>query len=297
MKKENFGYVQRFIKEQSGLILSEEKGYLIESRLMPLVRKRGLGGLDELIAKLRDDGDKELMVDVTEAMTTNESLFFRDVKPFDAFREAVLPQIVAARKEANATKIRIWSAACSSGQEPYSLAMILMENPQLLQGLKAEIFATDISGQIIKKARLGFYTQFEAQRGLPVQMLMKYFTQVDENWQIHDSIRDMVTFAQINLLENMSMLAKFDIVFLRNVLIYFDQPTKAEVLYRIGSVMPDDGILYLGGAESLLGICDTFKPMPEQRGIYVVNRSAHGTVVPKKTVSSPAPSAPLVRTA
>ncbi len=297
MNKENFGFVQRFIKEQSGLILSEDKGYLIESRLMPLVRKRELGGLKELIAKLRDDDDEELMVDVTEAMTTNESLFFRDIKPFDAFRAVVLPQIVAARKEANADKIRIWSAACSSGQEPYSLAMILMENPQLLQGLKVDISATDISGKIIEKARTGLYSQFEAQRGLPVQMLMKYFTQVGENWQVHDSIRKMVTFAYVNLLKDFSTLVRFDIVFLRNVLIYFDQQTKAEVLHRIGAMMPDDGILYLGGAESLLGICDTFERMPGQRGIYVVNRSARGTDVPKKTVSSPAPSAPLVRTA
>ncbi len=297
MNKEDFGFVQRFIKEQSGLILSEDKGYLIESRLMPLVRKRGLGGLKELIAKLRDDDDEELMVDVTEAMTTNESLFFRDVKPFDAFRAVVLPQIVAARKEANADKIRIWSAACSSGQEPYSLAMILMENPQLLQGLKVDISATDISGKIIEKARTGLYSQFEAQRGLPVQMLMKYFTQFGENWQVHDSIRKMVTFAYFNLLKDLSKPVKFDIVFLRNVLIYFDQQTKAEVLHRIGTVMPDDGILYLGDAESLLGICDTFERMPGQRGIYVVNRSARGTDVPEKTVSSPAPSAPLVRTA
>ncbi len=128
-------------------------------------------------------------------------------------------------------------------------------------------------------------------------MLMKYFTQFGENWQVHDSIRKMVTFAYFNLLKDLSKPVKFDIVFLRNVLIYFDQQTKAEVLHRIGAMMPDDGILYLGGAESLLGICDTFERMPGQRGIYVVNRSARGTDVPEKTVSSPAPSAPLVRTA
>ncbi len=271
MEQEDFEYLRTFLKEQSGLVLSLDKGYLVESRLMPLARKRGLTGLEDLIAAMRAGSDEGLRVDVVEAMTTNESFFFRDIKPFESLREVVLPQIVEARKSRNARTLRIWSAACSSGQEPYTIAMILKEDPALLQGLSVEIVATDISMEIIAKAKTGRYTQFEAQRGLPVQFLVKYFKQEGENWQIQDTIRQMITYRQINLLHDLSPLGRFDIVFCRNVLIYFDTDTKSGILNRTSALMPEDGILYLGGAESVLGISEAFEPLSGARGVYTIN--------------------------
>ena len=271
MQQEDFEYLRTFLKGQSGLMLSLDKGYLVESRLMPVARKRGLTGLEDLIAAMRAGSDEGLRVDVVEAMTTNESFFFRDIKPFESLREVVLPQIVEARKSRNAKTIRIWSAACSSGQEPYTIAMILKEDPALLQGLSVDIVATDISMEIIAKAKTGRYTQFEAQRGLPVQFLVKYFQQDGEHWQIQDSIRQMITYRQINLLHDLSPLGRFDIVFCRNVLIYFDNETKTNILDRTSAIMPEDGILYLGGAESVLGISDAFEPLADVRGVYTVS--------------------------
>ncbi len=273
MQQGDFEYLRTFLKEQSGLMLSLDKGYLVESRLMPVARKRGLTGLDDLIGAMRAGSDEGLRVDVVEAMTTNESFCFRDIKPFESLREVVLPQIVEARKSSNATSLRIWSAACSSGQEPYTIAMILKEDPALLRGLPVEIVATDISMEIIAKAKAGRYTQFEAQRGLPVQFLVKYFKQEGENWQIQDTIRQMITYRHINLLHDLSPLGHFDIVFCRNVLIYFDSETKSNILNRASAIMPEDGILYLGGAESVLGISEAFEPLSGARGVYTINVS------------------------
>ena len=168
---------------------------------------------------------------------------------------------------------RIWSAACSSGQEAYSLAMILKEEAAKLAGWKIEIIGTDISNEMLEKAKAGMYSQFEVQRGLPIQLLVKYFKKNNEMWQIDPSIRAMVQFKEYNLLHDLKPLGQFDVVFCRNVLIYFDQPTKTRVLENISKNMPDDGFLYLGGAETVLGISDRFKPIPEQRGVYAVNRA------------------------
>lgn len=285
MEQGDFEFLQRFLKQQSGLVLSADKGYLVESRLLPVARKRGLNGLEELIATIRGGKDEGLRVDVVEAMTTNESFFFRDITPFESLREVVLPRIVAARKAAGAKTIRIWSAACSSGQEPYTICMILKENPDLLQGLNVEVVGTDISGEIIAKAKTGLYSQFEAQRGLPVQLLVKYFEQVDEHWQIVDSIRKMVTYHQVNLLHDLSFLGRFDIVFCRNVLIYFGNEAKTEVLQRICTMMPEHGILYLGGAESVIGITQVFEPLQAVRGVYNV---AGGAAAAQAKIAMPA---------
>ncbi len=268
MEQADFEYLRTFLKGNSGLVLSPDKGYLAESRLMPVARKCGLGGLEELIAAVRSGKDEGLRVEVIEAMTTNESYFYRDNKPFDILCDEVLPRIVEARKAAGAKNIRIWSAACSSGQEPYTICMILKQHPELLQGMAVEIVATDLSGEIIAKAKAGIYSQFEAQRGLPIQLLMAYFEQVGEHWQIKEDIRKMVTYRQVNLLHDLSFLGRFDIVFCRNVLIYFDSDAKTAVLQRIGTMMPEDGFLYLGGAESVIGITEAFEPCPGIRGVY-----------------------------
>jgi chemotaxis protein methyltransferase CheR len=262
--------------------------YLVESRLVPVARKYDIADLDALIAVVRTKARPELNIDVVEAMTTNESFFFRDIKPFDSLRDVVLPKVVEARKAAGARTIRIWSAACSSGQEPYTIGMLLKENPQLLQGLNCEIVATDLSLEILAKAKEGIYSQFEAQRGLPIQLLVKYFKQVGEHWQVVPEIRSMVDYQQANLLADLSRFGRFDVVYCRNVLIYFDNETKGDVLGRIRRQMPDDGFLYLGGAESVLGISDAFATLPGQRGVYVcADRNAKQAM----------PAAPLAKTA
>lgn len=272
MKPEDFEYLARFLKESSGLILGKEKSYLLESRLTPLVRKWALSGLDGLISEVRKSGNKDLRREVVEAMTTNESFFFRDNRPFDQFRDLVLPHLMKAR--ASSRRIRILCAACSSGQEPYSLAMLLEESKLDLKDWKIEIIGTDISTEMLEKAKKGLYSQFEVQRGLPVKMLVKYFEQVGDRWQIAKVLRDRVQFRYLNLLESTSELGQFDVIFLRNVLIYFDQPTKSEVLTRMSKQLASDGFLYLGGAETVLGVSDRLQLMPGQRGIYCLKDTA-----------------------
>jgi chemotaxis protein methyltransferase CheR len=254
------------IRKHSGLVLTRDKAYLLESRLLPVARKWGRKSLAELVAALRGLADSGMVRDVVEAMTTNESFFFRDVKPFDQFKSFVLPHLLRSR--AATRSIRIWSAACSSGQEPYSLAMILSEQRAQLAGWRVEILATDLSTEILDKAQAGLYSQFEVQRGLPIQLLVKYFKQQGERWQIDPAIRAMVSFRQFNLLDDMAPLGRFDVIFCRNVLIYFDQPTKTLVLDRLSRQMAPDGHLYLGGAETVLGISDKLQPVPENRGVY-----------------------------
>ena len=280
MRAEDFALFQTMLKERSGLVLSRDKAYLLESRLMPVARRWNLKGLDDLAGAVRIKSDEKLLKQITEAMTTNESSFFRDNRPFDQFRDTVLPAVMAARDSAR--RIRIWSAACSSGQEPYTLAMVLRDKAAALSGWTIEIVATDLSSDILEKARAGVYTQFEVQRGLPITHLVKYFRQYGDKWELSADIRRMVTFREYNLLHDLTPLGKFDIVFCRNVLIYFDQPTKTRVLQSVSRLMPPDGVLYLGGAETVLGVSDQFKPMEGQRGIY---RLANGSAAQPASVA------------
>ena len=266
MNVTDFEIIAQLLKERSGLALNKEKAYLLESRLNPVARKWNFSGFDELAQAIRNRGEEALLVDVTEAMTTNESFFFRDQKPFDQFNDMVLPHLLEAR--AAKRSFRIWSAACSSGQEPYTLAMLLQEHADKLAGWRVEIVATDLSNEILDKAKEGLYSQFEVQRGLPITHLVKYFVQVGDRWQIEDSLRKMIKFQPFNLLGDLSSLGKFDVVFCRNVLIYFDTPTKTKVLNGIADLLPADGFLYLGGAETVLGTTDRFEIMQGQRGIY-----------------------------
>ncbi len=272
MKGDDFAMFQTLLKQRSGLVLSRDKAYLLESRLMPVARKWNLRGLDELAQTVRSKKDERLLRDITEAMTTNESSFFRDTKPFDQLRSIILPRFLEARSQAR--KIRIWSAAASSGQEPYTIAMVLKEEAARLRGVQVEIVATDISTDILARAKSGLYTQFEVQRGLPVTLLVKYFRQRGDKWEISPDLRSMVTFREFNLLGEMRSLGQFDIVFCRNVLIYFDQPTKTKVLEGISRLLPPDGVLLLGGAETVLGVSDRFRPMDGQRGIYTLSAEA-----------------------
>ena len=283
MNPGDFAFLSDLVKSRSGLVLTNDKVYLLESRLMPVARKRNMKGLEELVRALRARPDEGLARDVTEAMTTNESFFFRDIKPFDLFRNTVLPGFRESR--AATRSIRIWSAAASSGQEPYTIAMVLKEEAAKLAGWRIEILGTDISGEMLAKARAGVYSQFEVQRGLPITLLVKYFKKHGEMWQVDPSLRAMVRYREHNLLDNLRPLGTFDVVFCRNVLIYFDTATKARVLEGVARVMSDDGLLFLGGAETVIGVTNRFKPVPGHRGIYCLNREPAAASRPKSAAS------------
>jgi chemotaxis protein methyltransferase CheR len=268
MKPEDFELFSTLVKQRSGLVLTVEKAYLLESRLFPVARKHSMKSLEDMAQALRAKREEALMFDITEAMTTNESFFFRDQKPFIIFQKTLLPRLLAAR--AAKKQIRIWSAAASSGQEAYSLAMICAEEASKLQGWKIEIVGTDLSREMITRAKSGVYSQFEVQRGLPVTHLVKYFQQIaGDKWQIKENIRQMVQFREGNLLTDLGVTGPIDIVYCRNVLIYFDLPTKTRVLSAIKGVMPSDGFLLLGGAETVLGVSDEYKIVPGEHGLYV----------------------------
>lgn len=260
-----FTYLQHMLKTKSGLSLTEEKMYLLESRLMPIAKSKGLADLPSLVVQLQSGMDRALEKEVIDAMTTNESMFFRDNKPFDQFRQVVLPSLL----ESNAAtkQIRIWSAACSNGQEPYSLAMCLKEEDAKLQGWRIEIVATDLCSKVLAKAREGIYSQFEVQRGLPIQMLMKYFQQHESSWQIKPELRNMVNFQEKNLLESYAAMGEFDVILCRNVLIYFDDATKATVLRNLAKQMKPSGFLYLGSTESVFGV-NEITIVEGQRALY-----------------------------
>jgi chemotaxis protein methyltransferase CheR len=261
----DYEYLRKLLKDRSGLDLSADKQYLIESRLLPLSRKFGLAGIGELVQKMKG-GSADIITQVVEAMTTNETFFFRDKVPFDHFRDSIMPEILQAR--ASRKTLRIWCAAGSTGQEPYSLAMCLKEMGASLLGWRVEILATDLSQEVLEKSRAGIYSQFEVQRGLPIQLLVKYFKQTGELWQINADIRAMVQHRQLNLLHDFSQLGVFDVIFCRNVLIYFDQDTKISIFNRLAKITEPDGFLVLGAAETVVGLTDVFKPYPERRGLY-----------------------------
>jgi chemotaxis protein methyltransferase CheR len=275
----DYEFLRKLLRERSGLDLSSDKQYLVESRLIPLARRVGLSGIADLVAKIKTGADA-LTSEVVEAMTTNETFFFRDKIPFDHLRETILPALLKAR--ASRRSLRIWSAASSTGQEPYSIAMCLKEIAPVLAGWRVEILATDLSQAVLEKSRSGIFSQFEVQRGLPIQMLVKHFTQVGELWQLNADIRAMVQHRQLNLLQDFSHLGTFDVIFCRNVLIYLDQDAKVGIFDRLAKSLGTDGVLVLGAAESVVGISDAFKPYPEQRGLYRPNaaRTARAGVAP-----------------
>jgi chemotaxis protein methyltransferase CheR len=266
MTELEFEYLRSFLKQRSGLALTAEKRYLVESRLTPVCRRFNLAALGDLIGALKLGQDGAIERAVVEAMTTNETFFFRDRIPFDLFRDTILPEALA--RNASKRRLRIWCAAASTGQEPYSLAMLLQEAGPKLAGWQVEIVATDLSTEVIEKAKLGLYSHFEVQRGLPVQWLIKYFTQIGEQWQIAQSLRSMVDYRQLNLLHSFTSLGQFDVIYCRNVLIYFDAPTKSDVLARLAAQLAPGGALLLGAAETVIGLTDRLSPNPKQRGLY-----------------------------
>ncbi|MFC3694716.1 CheR family methyltransferase [Chenggangzhangella methanolivorans] len=272
MTPAQFAFLAKFLKDRSGLVIGEDKRYLVEARLGPVAHQRGLASLSDLAAALARGADLDLAARVVEAMTTNETFFFRDGAPFTLFTDVMLPHLMAAR--AREKTLRIWSAACSSGQEPYSLAMLLAERKAQLAGWRVEIVATDLAGEVVERAKEGLFSQFEVQRGLPIKLLLKHFAQEGERWRIDAALRQMVHFRTLNLLRDFSALGRFDVVFCRNVLIYFDAETKADVLNRIAASMAPDGYLMVGSAEAPEAITRRFRAHPSRGGLLVKGEGA-----------------------
>ncbi len=293
MTPQDFDFLREMLKDNSGLILTEEKQYLLECRLMPVAREHGLESLTDLVRVLRDPAEKQLSAKVTEAMTINESLFFRDKTPFENFTQLMLPTLAASR--APMRKLRIWCAAASTGQEPYSLAMTLKENSGKITGWDLEIIGTDLSSDVLEKAKAGLYSQFEVQRGLPIQLLVKYFNQVGSMWQIDSSVRAMIDFRKFNLLESFASLGTFDIIFCRNVLIYFDSETKKDIFSRMARQLQPDGYLVLGAAETVIGHSADFTPAEGVRGVYVKGVKDQDEAAARPTGPATAPASAVPR--
>ncbi len=261
-----FTYISDMVRTRSAIVLEPGKEYLVEARLAPLVRELGLESIGALVTKLRQ-GNGGLAERVTEAMTTNETSFFRDVAPFQALRTLVLPSLVETRKVQRS--LRIWCAASSSGQEPYSIAMTIEDDFPQLRGWNLQIVATDLSPAMVERGRSGVYKALEVNRGLPAPMLIKYFTKVGVDYELKAEIRSMVDFSELNLIGAWPAFPPFDIVFLRNVLIYFDVETKRTIFGRVKRLLAPDGFLFLGAAETTMNIDDGFERLPiERAGCY-----------------------------
>ena len=258
--QENYKFLQKEIYRESGIVLDDDKLYLLESRLGPVMRVAKLANLNDLCTRLRVKMSPALTQQVMEALTTNETLFFRDMAPFDAMRTRMLPDLMERLPATQ--QLNIWSAAASSGQEAYSIAMLLQERGLTTRSI--QILGTDISEQILETARTAKYVQFEVNRGLPAMYLVKYFQREGLDWCLKDSVRNMVTFRRFDLRQPMTALGRFHIIFCRNVLIYFDQETKIKILNQIATVLEPGGYLLLGGAESILSLHDKFERLPDK---------------------------------
>ena len=262
-----FDFLCNFVREKSAIVLEPSKAYLVESRLNPVARDNGLSSLDELVDALRKPASRELARQVIDAMTTNESSFFRDLQPFEALKTVIIPELLEKRSKDRT--LNIWSNACSSGQEVYSIAMLLRESFPALAGWKVRLIATDLSTTILKKAQEGIFNQTEVNRGLPMPMLLKYFTKSGLQWQIKEDVRKSIEFREVNLIESWpSTLPTMDIVFLRNVLIYFSPETKTAILNKVHRILRPDGCLFLGGSETTMNLDTKFERVPVGKTTY-----------------------------
>ncbi len=273
-------------KSQAGIHLTADKAYLVESRLTPIAKRNGLHSLTELAAAVsRPGAARPLVQEVVDALTTNESSFFRDGQPFEHLKTKVFP--VLLRQLAGRRPLRIWSAACSSGQEPYSLATLL---DQLGARDKVEIVATDISSEMVARASRAEYSQFEVQRGMPVQLVVKYFTQHGTRWRVNEDLRQVVTVRQFNLMDDPRPLGKFDLVLCRNVLIYFEAATKRQILDRIAQQLHPGGLLMLGGSETIIGVSERFEAHEAGSGLFALKglgAAPSGSAAPAKAWAKP----------
>ena len=265
MRPEDVETVRSLVHARSGVVIDPGKTYQIETRLAPVARRAGFASLPDLVQAIRVQRDEKLMWAATEALTSNETCFFRDRVPFAQFREDMLPELVAGRGE---RPIRIWSAASATGQEPYSLAMIIDDERAKLHGARIELFGSDISERSLEKAQSGLYTQFEVQRGLPIRLLVRHFEKADEMWALSPRVRQMVRWRRINLLADLRGLGQFDVIFCRNVISGFDERTRRRVLDQLARALPDDGRLVLGFDETVSGVTDALTPVAGRRGVY-----------------------------
>ncbi len=264
MTPQEFSLVTELARRVAGLVFTPDKAYLVEARLAPLLRERQMSKVSELVNALRR-GEAELVADVVDALTTNETSFFRDKVPFARFRDEILPSLAARRKGA---LVKVWCAACSTGQEPYSLAILMERAAKAFPGVTLDILGSDISHTCLESAYEGLYSQFEVQRGLSTADLVLHFEAEGKSWRLQRRLRDAVRWRQFNLLHSPSSLGRFDVVFCRNVLIYFDTETRGRVLEQIATVMAPDGYLILGAAETVLGLTDAFEASPGAPGVY-----------------------------
>jgi chemotaxis protein methyltransferase CheR len=255
----SFEYVRTILRQRSAHYLEDDKVYLVETRLLPVAGRHGFASVEDLVLRLRARSNETLLAEMVEAMTINETCFFRDGHPFDALRQSVLPELIQRR--AGLRSLNIWSAACSSGQEPYSLAILLRHYFPVLAAWNVRLIASDLSTAMLERARNGRFSNLEVSRGLPPELLAAYFRKQDNGWQIQDAIRRMVEFRQINLRDAWPKMPLADLVLLRNVLIYFDLPTKVELLRKVRRVIQPDGYLMLGGAETTHNVDDAFVPV------------------------------------
>ncbi len=255
-----FDFIRGLIEAHSAIVLEPGKEYLVESRLIPLSKREGYPGLTEMFADLKLNRKAGLRDKVVEAMTTNETSFFRDLHPFEAMKKHVLPELMQSR--ASERRLRIWSAASSSGQEIYSLVMLMRESFPALSTWKLELLATDLSTEMVARCQQGLFSQLEVNRGLPAPYLIKYFVKDGIHWQIKPELKQSIEFRQMNLAEEWKTIAPMDVVFLRNVLIYFSGDTKKQILGRLRRVLRQDGSLFLGAAETTLNLDDEFERVP-----------------------------------
>jgi chemotaxis protein methyltransferase CheR len=275
MTEQEFIFIRQFVQARTGIVIGPDKRYLVETRLDPVVRAMDLGSLSKLANRLALS-DKVLEQAVIDAMTTNETLFFRDTVPFELFEQVMLPNLI--RRRSATRKLRIWSAACSTGQEAYSLAMILADWAPRMPGFEIEIIGTDISEKALSQAREAVYSHFEAQRGLPIQRLLRHFVKDGPRWRLDPALAAKVSFRPHNLLLPFRHLGTFDIVYCRNVMIYFAEQTRRDLLARIAQSMAPDGYLVLGGAETVFGLSTDVVPHAERRGLYVQAGSSEAHV-------------------
>jgi chemotaxis protein methyltransferase CheR len=253
----DFDYIRDLVRDRAAIVLEPGKEYLAVTRLDPVVRRAGLGSLSELVATLRQDDDTALSEQVIDALTTNETTFFRDLHPFESLRNHILPALIERKRLSRS--LFIWSAGCSSGQEPYSVAMLIREDFPQLAEWQVSILGTDVSVAMLERARAGRYGQIEVNRGLPAHLLVKYFRRAGVGWEIDGSVRAMVRFRQQNLVDPWPSMPPMDLVLMRNVMIYFDVAAKREILARVGEVLAPHGYLLLGTSETTLHLDDSFR--------------------------------------
>jgi chemotaxis protein methyltransferase CheR len=252
-----FNYVRTLVRERAAIVLDEGKHYLVSTRLASLAHREGLTSAQEVIDRLRAAPSGPLQRKVIEAMTTTETLFFRDAKPYEALRNAIIPELIRLRSAER--KLQIWSGACSSGQEPYSVSMTMHDHFPVLGSWDVRMIATDISQEMLARSRAGRYSQLEVSRGLPARYLTKYFDKVGADWQIHPELRKPIEFRELNLAGPWAALPPTDLILLRNVLIYFDTETKRQILARMRKLLRPGGFLMLGTAETTMNLDDGFE--------------------------------------